>query len=363
MIPFTRFLSLILLASWLSEIGAVLAEPKYRIGVSVPLTEGAAAYGVDIRNALEFANRNLYNNAFEFVVEDDRCSNRTGTAIAQRFSNVEKVPVVIGFGCSGVVLSAAPIYEQNRVILIASAATSPKITSAGRYIFRTFPSDSASARILHAYAEKNFDKLGVISEETDFAQGLLTSLMAENAQSNLVVANENYLSSVRDFRTILLRLRQKGIDALLINPQSEPGLINIFRQTRDLGWEVPVLGNYYPGSAVLLREFGERADGIVFSDLPPVERILDKEGQSLYERFIQEHGPPNSIELLFVTSIASLHAAFEYLKSEGGGPEVLEGRMFSGPLGDFGFDQNGDLAGMAQVLKVIRNGRVKFLDR
>ena len=118
----TPISALILLCFFISA--EVLAEPL-KIGVSVPLTGSAATLGTDIKNALTFANERYGNHEYELVFEDDKCSGKEAVTIAQKFVQIDKIHFVLGFPCSGALLSAAPVYEQNRVVVIAAAASSP----------------------------------------------------------------------------------------------------------------------------------------------------------------------------------------------------------------------------------------------
>lgn len=64
-----------------------------------------------------------------------------------------------------------------------------------------------------------------------------------------------------------------------------------------------------------------------------------------------------------MTTVASLHAASKALEQNGDFSEFLTGRVFSSPVGSFSFDENGDIVGLEQVLKVIREGKPALLSQ
>ena len=67
-------LKLILMILLITIVSAhhVAAQERVKIGVSTALSGDAATYGLDIKDALLFANEKLTDNSYELVFEDDR---------------------------------------------------------------------------------------------------------------------------------------------------------------------------------------------------------------------------------------------------------------------------------------------------
>lgn len=77
--------------------GTLRAEP-IKIGVQTSLTDDAATFGADIRNALELARDQLApGGRYEFIYEDERCDPAAGVKAAQKLSSIDKVKYVLGF--------------------------------------------------------------------------------------------------------------------------------------------------------------------------------------------------------------------------------------------------------------------------
>ncbi len=91
---------------------------KIKVGVTLPLSGNSALWGTDIKNGLLFANEDLAQGRYELIIEDDRCDAKTAVTIAHKFIEIEKVKWVLGFGCSGTLLSTAKLYEQAHVVVI-----------------------------------------------------------------------------------------------------------------------------------------------------------------------------------------------------------------------------------------------------
>lgn len=336
---------------------SAVAEEKMRIGVSVPLTGNAATYGVDTQNVLIFANEKLADGKYEFVFEDDKCSGRDAVAIAHRFVGVLKLPYVLGFPCSGPLLSAAKLYERAKVVVIAATASAPAISQAGEYIFRTCPSDDGSAKMLYEYVEKRHSRFGVLSEQTEFSQGLLQAFLRSNEGGQLKIETEDFLTDSTDFRTLLLRLRSKKIEGLFINGQSEATFLTALKQLREIGWDVPVYSAYMATTKTFLDNAGPLSEGIVCVDYPEMQSVGSSEGLALYKEYVSRFGNMKSLELNFVTTFESFRALHEAINSGEEVKEFLNQAQFKGVAGEWSFDENGDIRGIGFVLKQIKGGK------
>ncbi len=340
-------------------------QEKVKIGIAVPLSGGAASYGTDIKNALLFANKRIANNAYEFVIEDDHCNDKDAVNIAQKMVNIDKVQFMLGFGCSGTVLASAPVYERAKVVVIASGTGAPKITDAGDYIFRTKPSlDVAGQKLFRDMAAK-YRKVGLITEETAYCQGLTDAVIQSKKNEDIEIYNENYLPQTDDFRSMLTKLKAKGVEALFLNTQGEDTLITIFKQLMVLNWDVQLYGTFHPGSLSFLEEFGEKADGIIYADTPFNHQMLNKQGLKVYAEFEQEYGKARASEHFVTLSYASFSALHDALTSLGANAtgedvkEFLYSTQFTNIIDGYSFDENGDVVSdqVTYLLKVIRNGK------
>lgn len=335
-------------------------EAKIKIGVSLPLSGGSASEGVDLRSLLIFGNKHVAHDAYELVFEDDQCSDRQAVSIAHKFIDIDHVKYVLGYACSGAVLAAAPLYEKSKILTIALATGAPEISQAGDYIFRTIPSLNVAAEHLFKNAAARFKKVGILSEETAYCQGLAKAFVSQSTAGAFRIYSENYLPETNDFRTLFAKLRQKGVEALFLNPQSENGMILMYQQLLDAKWNIPIYAAYYPGFSTFLGKYGKKADGIVFADLPFVASSLDDKGKELYELYKKENGTPKSSEFYFITALAALKALHAATMSGTDEHAYLYSHTFEGLFGRFGFDANGEVRGdrLTFILKTIRDGKV-----
>ncbi len=221
-------------------------QPKgtYKVGIMLPLTGDGAAYGLPIQKAAKIAIEEINakggvnGRLLEPVYEDSKCNPKDGNSAAQKLINVDKVKVIIGGACSGETLGAAPIAEANKVVVLSPSATNPDITNAGDFIFRLAPSDAYAGVVAsdYAYNDLKAKKAAIISESTDYAQGL-RKVFKENFEKlgGEVVADETYNPEDTDFRTQVTKVKAANPDVIYVVPQTVPKGVLLVKQIKEAG--------------------------------------------------------------------------------------------------------------------------------
>jgi branched-chain amino acid transport system substrate-binding protein len=330
---------------------------RTKIGVSLPLTGNSAAFGADIRNFLQFAVNQIAPGEYDLVVEDDQCSGKTAASIAHKFITVDQIRYVLGYGCSGALLPSARLYEQARVLVISAAAASPAVSAAGRFVYRTWPSDAQAAQLLFGYISRHHRHLALVSEQTEYGIGFQKAFLEAAAGSSLKITEAPFLTTDADLRTLVLKLKAAAVDALFINAQSEATFLNLLTQARALGLAAPVYGVYPPSSAKFIAAAGDAAEGIIYADTPAADDLLTPEGRELLQRYLKEYGPINTLPAVFLSAYESVRALHAARRSGQDLRRYLDSTRFQGLFGPWNFDPNGDIQGLGFILKQIRQGR------
>lgn len=352
----TALLNCLLALIWVQP---ALAQGKTKIGVSIPLTGDAATYGTDNQKILRFANNVFAGEAYELIFADDKCSGAEAITIAHRFIDIDKINFVLGLPCSGALLAAAPVYDKAGVTVISTGASSPVVSSAGDYIFRTWPSDALFAAALAQYIAERHTRLGEITEETEYSRALSQAMAAEFNARQLSLIEQSYLPGTNDFRSLLLKLKTSSVDGLILNPQAERGLIALVKQLKEIRWDVPLYGNYFPSSSSFIAATKEiRPLSITFTDNPALVGVLGQDGEQLYETFKKQQGELASVDYYFVSTINAFIALHEAIKSGAPVKDYLYRTTFKGISGPFSFDQNGDIVGAKPMVKLFKDGNI-----
>ncbi|WKZ56370.1 MAG: ABC transporter substrate-binding protein [Bdellovibrionota bacterium] len=340
--------------------GSVQAEDRIKIGVSVALTGNAATYGTDIKNTLLFANDKLAGGRYELIIEDDMCEGKTGISVAHKLVNVDKVKYVLGYACSSSLLASAKVYEENKVIAIASSAAAADISQAGDYIFRTVASNDDIGKLLFDYIAARHKHFAVLSEETDFSQGLLKSFLKNNSANNVDVVSENFFTNEADFRSLFLRLQGKKVDGLFINSQTEATFLMALKAAHESRFNAQIYSAYMAGSATFRQNAGVLAEGIIFADRPTAADVFTAEGKDLLEEFKARY-KLNGWEIMFAATFEAFRALHQAIQSGDDVRHYLYNTQFHGLFGDYTFDANGDIQGLKFFMKVIKGGQVHNL--
>ncbi len=351
----------------LSNSKPVSTEP-IKIGFVAPLTGPAAAYGEVEKNAVIMALEKINGSGetkrnVEVIYEDGKCNGQDAATAAQKLINVDKVKIILGGLCSSETLAIAPISESNKVILFSAFSSSPAITNAGDYVFRNSPSDldfgKADAQFIIKKGVKN---IAIISENADYSQGVRT-VMKNAFQNNgvNVIADEVFNSDVKDFRTQLTKIKSLKPEAIYINPGTSPDVAGIIpKEMKELGMtNTKIFGNYVLGDKVALKIGGSAMNGIIFSDYTD----LALSNQAIIDQYKTEFqkDPANNYPLM--ARYDSVFIITDAIRSCGTDDSsciknyLYKMKSFSGALGTYRFDSNGDLLNKElAVHKIIQNG-------
>lgn len=242
----------------------------YRIGAVLPLTGPSARYGNWIREGLELArseiNRQggINGDSLQIIYEDDQANPTQAVNAMRKLVEVDRVPVVFGSWASSSVLAQAPIAERTRTILMAEAL-SPRIRTAGDYVFRIQPDARLYLERLVPYVrdELALKKVAIVYVNNDFGVDQAEVFrQLFTAGGGTVVASEAFDQGALDLRTQLAKVTAANPDALFVPAYTEIG--NLLRQARELGMDQRVIASVPFENADILTAAGGAAEGVVY---------------------------------------------------------------------------------------------------
>ena len=114
-----------------------------KIGVASLMTGDFAVVGENIRDtailAVDEINQKggIDGRTVELVIEDSKCDSKTGLSAVSKLINVDKVKYIVGGMCSNGTIAAAPLANQDKVIIMTPVTGGQNVDDAGEYIFRT----------------------------------------------------------------------------------------------------------------------------------------------------------------------------------------------------------------------------------
>ncbi|NJK44345.1 MAG: ABC transporter substrate-binding protein [Pleurocapsa sp. SU_196_0] len=173
----------------------------YTIGVSAPLTgplkqvvrrSCKACCWRCVRSTTTAGSRKARKpNRLKVRVLNDGGDRATAIRVASEFAKDNMIWGVIGPYSSSTLLAAAPIYNNSSNVIIAPAATNPRITDAGANIYRVAPSDTTQgASLARLVKARGNDSVAVLFDDNDaYSSGLATSFKREAARIGLTTSD------------------------------------------------------------------------------------------------------------------------------------------------------------------------------
>ena len=274
--------AMLILAFSLMAVAACADESSdepFRIGVMESVTGPGETYGNVAVQAKQMAVEEINaaggvdGRMLELIVEDEKCNAADAITAYRKLTDVDGVKIILGTSCSGAMLGAAPLAEEDGVVMFSGLATNPDIANAGDYIFRTSMSDAmVGVDTGNAMWVDGIRSLATITEATDYAEGVRRTTVARFEElGGSVSGAERYASDVTDFRSQLTKLFKANPDGLHVAAQSEFTGGTIVKQARELGYDGPIYGEVVVIGTTALEIAGDSATGVkaITADLDP----------------------------------------------------------------------------------------------
>lgn len=342
-------------------------DNEYTIGAILPLSGEASTFGQPFQETMILAVNEINEKGgingkkLNIVFEDGACDTTPSVNAINKLININNTKVVIGGICSSETIAAAPIAENNKVILFSPASGSPNIIYSGDYIFRNMASDAYSGKKIAETAIQNKHlKIAIITENTEYATSL-SKVFRENYNrlGGEVIIEEKFETNINDFKTIITKINSKEIDAIYINPQTPQTFTILLKQLKESGVNKQLYGNEYTRSKEVLDNFSKEIEGIIFAE------ANFNENDSLTKSFLEKL-EQNNIDLSFPSYQTkvydSVYIIKEALEECGEDTECIKENLYSienrkGTDGILTIDDNGD-AELDFIVKTIKNGEI-----
>jgi len=340
-------------------------QETIKIGALFPLTGDVAQLGIPASQAVELAVEEanaaggVNGRKIEFVKEDGGCNPKDATSATTKLIEIDKVVAIIGGFCSGETLAAAPIAERNRVILFSPTSSNPKITEAGDFIFRSYPSDAfqGSYAADYVYNQKNARNASILYINNDWGTGIKVTFRNKFEQlGGAIVSEDTFDQSTTDLRTQLTKIKSLNPDFIYFPAHPAETIIGL-KQANELGLPATLFfGGDGAEDGIVADSLGSAGEGfmwVVPSTNPPqdfVEKFKSKTGKEPSLGVVQAYDNAK----ILTEIISRVGTDTEAIKNE-----LYKIKDYSGVSGKITIDSNGDLANAEYQLRVIRNGNME----
>lgn len=333
-------------------LGQAYAADTIKIAMVIPATGPLTQYGDMVKEgvatAVEQINAagGINGKKIETTIVDDACEPKQGPVAANRVVNA-KIRYVVGPVCSGAAIAAAPIYNNEGVVVITPSATSPALTEGKNfhYIFRTIGRDdqqgpSAAKFIIEKAKPK---KVAVLHDKQSYGQGIAASVRDELKKANVEVALfEGINAGDSDYSAVITKLKSVGADFVYYGGyHPEMGLL--LRQAAEQGLKVRMMGPEGVGNPEINAIAGDAVEGMLVT--LPADPATKPENAELVKAFKDKKRDPSGA--FQMGSYTATQVIAQSIKAVGDDPakvaDYLHKTSFNMPTGEVSWDAKGDL--------------------
>ncbi len=352
--------------AWKQNLNAPKEKDIIKIGAILPLTGDVAVYGNSLKKGVDLAvdrynADSLNHKKIELVYEDSKANPKLAVSSFEKLISTENCNIVLGGFSSAEALSIAPIAEKNKIVFISPTASSPSLTNAGDYIFRTTPSDNFDGKIMARFA---FNKLklknvAILFENNDYGIGISKVFIEKFTNlGGSIAIQKSFESGTKDFSSQLLAIKKANPDGLYIIADGEIGLI--LKQKQVLSFNsVKVFTVGLAESPKVIEIAGNASNGVCYS-FPAFQ--LNSESD-IIASFVSsfETKYKEKPDVLGAYGFDLMNITIEALKNSPTNSEEIKNELyniknFKGVTGNTSFDKNGDVEKSAGI-KIINNGK------
>lgn len=334
------------------------ATAEIRIAVVGPMTGQYAAFGDQMHMGAAMAVKDINDNGGllgqEVVLEvgDDVCDPKQAVAEANRLVGRETV-FVAGHACSGSSIPASKVYQEEGVLMITPASTSPLLTEeGGDMIFRVAGRDDQQGRVAADYLKTHFAgaRIAILHDKSAYGRGL-----ADQTRKGLhghgitEVLYEAYTAGEKDFGALVAKLKAADVDFIYVGGYHTESAL-ILRQAREAG----LLATLMAGDGLMSADFwsiaGKAAEGTLMTFNPDPRR--NPAAKEVVARFAQSGIEPEGYTLSTYATVQIWAAAVALAGTvePGDVADALRLGAFDTVLGEIKFDHKGDVRAPGYVV-------------
>ncbi|WP_442909263.1 branched-chain amino acid ABC transporter substrate-binding protein [Halopseudomonas sp.] len=332
--------------------GYSLAADTIKIALAGPVTGPVAQYGdmqfIGAKMAIEQINKagGVNGSQLEGVVFDDACDPKQAVAVANRIVN-DGISYVVGHLCSSSTQPASDIYEDEGILMVTAASTSPEITERGyQLVFRTIGLDSLQGPTAGKYIAEQIKpkKVAVIHDKQQYGEGIATAVRDVLTEAGIEVPLfEGITAGDKDFSALIAKLRQAGVDFVYYGGY-HPELGLILRQASEQGLDVRFMGPEGVGNTDISAIAGEASEGLLVT--LPKAFDEDPKNADLVEAFkAKNEDPSGPFVFPAYAAVQVIADGIKLAKSTDteAVAAALRANSFDTPTGTLAFDEKGDL--------------------
>lgn len=339
-------------------------KPTYRIGLITPLTGQAGDFGIQQQAVLEYRIEELNkNNNFkiELVPRDGKCDVATATSVFEDLVKNEKIHFIIGGHCSAATMAIAQIADDYDVVLLSASAFNDDLEGMSPNIMSLSYKESALQQEL-ANELMNYDRVAVLYEAGGDSEALergMDNIVVAAGRGDILVVDEMFSRESSDFQTVMKKIKDSKVEALLLNPSSDGSAISLINAVAEQKLSLNLIGQSIFNNQTLL----DKLDPAVIEGMLIIDNPLVNGTQFIvnYQKMVSEIGHLDVLGPYCTAATLDALDVFAKLISENNGDyksvkKALATGTFTGNIGKIRFDGKSFVEAPAMQRLVVKEG-------
>lgn len=348
------------------------AADTIKIALAGPTTGPVTQYGtmqnIGAQMAIEKLNAlgGMNGKQLEAVIYDDACEPKQAVTVANKIVN-DEIDFVIGHLCSSSTIPAAKIYDEEGIIMITAASTSPELSQKGyETIFRTIGRDDQTAPIAAKYLAEKFNgkKIAVLHDKQQYGQGLAEGVTANLKELGIEPAfAEGVNKGQTDFSALVTKLKKEGIDVVYWGGY-HPEFSLIVRQGADQGFTPVYMGSDGIANGDVFAIAGDAAKDILVT--VPTDFTTNPDNADLVKAFKdKDQDPTGPFVMPAYSAVKVIVDTANELKTDDAekiAEALHSGKAYQTPIGEISFQENGDLKAFPFAVYIMNKDSKKLAE-
>ncbi|EHI7371967.1 ABC transporter substrate-binding protein [Campylobacter coli] len=339
------------------------------LGVVLPLTGPVAAYGQDVFNGIELANKlnaKLDNgDEVKLIVIDTKGDKLETTSAVNRLIAQDKVIGIIGEATTPNTIQAISIVEDKKIPLIAPVASGDKLLEGKKYASRVCFSDSFQGDKFASYVTKELNlknAVVIIDQSNVYSLGLAKAFEKSLKENGGKVIKKLAISSGdKDFRAIVSQLKSLNPDFVYM-PIYHPEAALIARQAKQIGFDKLLAAGDGVNNQTFIDLGSTAVNGVVFTDSFDSSNPSTARGKTFINEYEKIKGNANLPAFsamgadAYYVMLNAMNACQNTLTSECINEKIHQTSNYEGVGGIISIDASGN-AIRPVVIKEIQDGK------
>lgn len=240
-----RFILLLLI---FLSIHVGLEAETLRVGLVSPMSGDLSRAGSAVLKGMQLADKSIEGHKVKLIVEDNStCGPKDAISGGRKLLSLDKVDVLVTV-CTAAAQALLPLAKAQGIPLF-------QLTESGldeeNYMIKLMPDAAGMVSLLADIHSKHFSRIALLGSQMEVNSGTHGNLFRFKeefeSRGGKIVFEEEFPSDVKDFRSLITRVRASGADAVMpfIAPAAQ---MTVFLNQADqlhLWKDITLAGNFF----------------------------------------------------------------------------------------------------------------------